>query len=224
VKNKMKTTSSPSAEPCGEQSDAAWFCIRTHLKHEHIAGAHLRKIPGVEAFNPHLRIVRSTRRGPRQSTESLFPNYVFARFALESMLEKIRYTPAVKVVLQFGDRVPAIPDSVIEDLRQGVDELSSTVLTEAPVEGEEVEIAMGAFIGTKALVMHVLPGKQRARILVDVMGRSVPAELSLNSVLFERRHAARIALDPAESNSKETQMQQPIFPRALRPLEIPIMV
>ena len=115
------------------------------------------------------------------------------------MLEKIRYMPAVKVVLRFGDRVPEIPDAVIEDLRQGLTELSSQVLTDAPVEGEEVEIATGAFVGTKALIAHVLPGKQRARILLDVMGRSVPAELSLDCVLFNRRNAARIALSRAES-------------------------
>jgi len=204
VKTKMKTTSSPSAEHCVNR-DAAWFCIRTHLKHEHIAEAHLQKIPGVEAFNPQLRLLRSTRRGRRWSTESLFPNYLFARFPLESMLEKIRYTPAVKVVLQFGDRVPEIPEPVIEELRQGVAELSSAVLTEAPEAGEEVEIAAGAFVGTKAMVTNVLPGKQRARILLDVMGRSVPAELSLDSVLFERRTAARIALNPAETSLVDTE-------------------
>jgi transcriptional antiterminator RfaH len=198
---KMETTSSPTAELWRGRSDAGWFCIRTHLKREHIAEAHLRKLPGVEVFNPQLRLLRSTRRGRKWFTESLFPNYIFARFVLDAMLEKIRYTPAVKVVLQFGDRVPKIPDPVIEELRQGVTGLSSTVLTDAPIEGEEVEIAKGAFVGTKGMVTQVLPGKQRARILLDVMGRSVPAELSLDCVLFNRRTAARIALEQTESGS-----------------------
>src|SRR6266480_8055386 len=157
----MEGTSSPVAELCTCRGDEAWRCIRTHTKREHIAAAHLRQIRGVEVFNPQLRLLRSTRRGRRWSTESLFPNYLFARFALKSMLEKVRYTPAVKVVLRFGDRVPEIPDAVIEDLRQGVAELSSNVLTDAPVEGEEVEIAIGAFVGMKGLVTCVLPGKQR---------------------------------------------------------------
>jgi transcriptional antiterminator RfaH len=131
------------------------------LKHEHIAAAHLRQIPDVEVFNPQLRLLRSTRQGRRSSTESLFPNYVFARFVLETMLEKVTYTPAVKVVLRFGDRISEIPDAVIEDLRQGVEELSVQLLTDAPVEGEEVEVAVGAFAGMKALVTRVLPAKQR---------------------------------------------------------------
>jgi len=157
----MEDTSSRLAELCAWGKEPVWFCIRTHLKHEHIAAAHLRQIPGVEVFNPQLRLLRSTRRGRRWSTESLFPNYLFARCVLESTLEKVTYTPAVKVVLRFGDRVPVIPDAVIEDLRQGVAELSSNVLTDVPVEGEEVEIAIGAFVGMKGMVTCVLPGKQR---------------------------------------------------------------
>ena len=208
IKVETERTSSPMAELYTPRREPAWFCIRTHLKHEHIAAAHLRRIPDVEVFNPQLRILRSTRRGRRWSTESLFPNYVFGRFALEPMLAKVRYTPAVKSVLRFGDRVPEIPDAVIEDLRQGLTGLSSQVLTDAPVEGEEVEIAIGAFVGTKALVAYVLPGKQRARILLDVMGRSVPAELSLDLVLFNRRDPAKIALEQAETASAGRPMLQ----------------
>jgi len=216
----MKTTSSPSAELCSGRSDAAWFCIRTHLKREHIAEGHLRKMPGVDVFNPRLRLLRSTRRGRRWFTESLFPNYIFARFVLESMLEKIRYTPAVKVVLQFGDRIAEIPEPVIEELRQGVDELSSTVLTDAPVEGEEVEIATGAFLGTKGVVTQVLPGRQRAKILLDVMGRAVPAELSLEIVLFNRRNAARLALDRTGSGSvNQPELQESALPPAVLPVD-----
>jgi len=193
AKTEEKETSSPSAEPW---SDAipGWYCIRTHLKHEHIAEAHLRQIPGVEVFNPRLRLVRSTRRGRRSFTESLFPNYLFARFVQEAMLEKIQYTPAVKAVLRFGDEVPKIPDIVIEDLRRDLAEIGSQVFTDAPMEGDEVEIATGAFVGTKALVASVLPGKQRVRILLEVMGRSVPAELSLDVVLFNKLNGAQIVL------------------------------
>lgn len=187
VKMEEKETSSPSAELCIDRDVLpAWHGIRTHLKHEHIAEAHLRRIPGVEVFNPRLRLLRSTRRGRRWFTESLFPNYLFARFVQETMLEKVKYTPAVKAVLRFGDEVPKIPDIVIEDLRQGLAEIGSQVFTDTPEEGEEVEIATGAFIGMRALVTRVLPGQQRVQILLDVMGRSVPAELSLDCVLFNK--------------------------------------
>src|SRR6266550_4183314 len=104
----MEDTSSRLAEHCACGKEPVWYGVRTHLKHEHIATAHLRQIPGVEVFNPQLRLLRSTRRGRRWSTESLFPNYLFVRFVLESALDKIRCTPAVKIVVQFGDQVPEI--------------------------------------------------------------------------------------------------------------------
>jgi transcriptional antiterminator RfaH len=189
--------SSPLAELLSFCAEPRWFCLRTHLKREHIAAAHLRRMPGVDVFNPQVRLLRSTRRGRRWSTESLFPNYIFARFILDSLLEKVSYTPAVKFVLRFGGRVPQVPDTVIEHLRLDLLALDSQVLTDAPAAGDEVEVGIGAFVGTKAVIAHVLPGKQRARILIEVMGRSVPAELSLDLVLFNRRRAAEIALKQA---------------------------
>ena len=193
--------------------EPAWYCIRTHMKREHIAAAHLRQLPGVEVFNPQLRLLRCTRRGRFCNNESLFPNYLFARFDLELMLEKVSCTSAVKFVLRFGGRLPEIPDNVIGELKLQLVEVSSQILTDAPVEGEEVEIATGAFIGTKALVTHVLPAKQRVRILLEVMGRSVTTELSLDSVLFNRRNGAQLALGRAESVSEgRPVLQFPALP------------
>src|SRR5579859_4441575 len=172
MKTEMKLISPPIAEPCTDctkSEDSAWHCVRTQLKHEHIAAAHLKQIPGVEVCNPQLRLLRSTRQGRRWFLESLFPNYVFVRFALEAMWEKVSYAPGVNMVLRFGDQVPAIADSVIEELRREVAELDSKVLTDAPLQGDEVEIGSGAFAGMKGAVTRVLPGKQRAQILVEVM-------------------------------------------------------
>ena len=68
-------------------------------------------------------------------------------------------------------------------------------------EGEEIEINEGPFAGTTAVVAQVMPGKERARVLIDVMGRLVPAELNLGLVLFNRRNAAQIALEKAAERS-----------------------
>jgi transcriptional antiterminator RfaH len=174
----------------------------------------------VEVFNPQLRLVRSTRRGRVWCIESLFPNYLFARFVPPSMLEKIRYTPGVKVVLQFGDRLPVIPDSVIEELRQSLATDGARVFTDAPMEGEEVEIAVGPFQGIKGPVIRVLPAKQRVQILLDVMGRAVPAELSFESVLFKRRAAASVVLSRAEPLPALRALSRSL-PLESEPLSIP---
>jgi transcriptional antiterminator RfaH len=200
VKTEMEMNSSPSAELCSQTNSAAWFCVRTHLKHEHIAAAHLRLIPDVDVFNPQLRVLRPSRAGRRWSMESLFPNYIFVHFDLEAMLEKVVYSPGVKMVLRFGGRVPEVPESVMAELRRDLLELDNEVVTDTPAEGEEVEIIGGAFAGMKASVAHLLPGKLRAQILLEVMGRQVPAVLSLDMVLFKRKDAAQFALSQVESS------------------------
>jgi transcriptional antiterminator RfaH len=167
------------------------------MKREHIAAAHLRLIASVEVFNPRLRLLRSTRRGQVWSTESLFPNYLFARFGLEANLERVRYSPSVKLVVQFGDRVPSIPGSVIERLQGDLDAMSSRVLVEAPEIGEEVEVASGALKGLNGRVTRVLPAKRRAEILLDMMGRSVAAELNFDLLLFRKQEPAKLVLQGA---------------------------
>jgi transcription antitermination factor NusG len=184
----------------GPQGEGVWTCIRSHPKHEHIAAAQLSHIPGVEVFNPQLRLERQTRRGRMRSTESLFVNYLFARFEVETMLERVRYTPSVKAVVQFGDRIATISESVIEDLRQTLLENADTVFTDAPLEGDEAEISTGPFQGEKGVILRVLPARERVEILLDVMGRTLPTEFNLSSIIFKRRPAAQKML----SVSRET--------------------
>src|ERR1044071_4391039 len=171
-------------------NEPQWFCVRTHAKHEHIAAAHMLQIRGVEVFNPQLKIERLTRRGRVRSTESLFTNYVFARFILEASFEKVRYSPSVKTVVHFGERLAAIPDRVIDELRHTLAANDGTIFMEAPSQGDEAEISLGPFRGELGVVTRVLPARQRVEVLLDVMGRSIPAEFSLSSIIFRRRTAA----------------------------------
>ena len=185
------------------QMEPAWYCIRSQPKHEHIAAAHLRQIPGVEVFNPQLRLVRWTRRGRVTFTESLFPNYLFARFELPLLLEKVRYTSSVNSVLRFGDQVPFIADPVIAQLRRNLAEAETQVFTDTPFAGEEVEISAGPFQGASGIVTRVLPAKQRVQILLEIMGCSISAEFSLDSILSHRRNAADLVLRPADSGCRK---------------------
>ena len=181
------------------QAEAEWYCLRTHLKHEHIAAAQLRHLPGLRVFNPQLRIERLTRRGPVRSTESLFANYIFARFVLESMVERVRYTPSVKGIVAFGERPAVIATSVIDELRSTLAENSDTVFTDWPMEGEEVEVLQGPFSGEHVTIARVLPAHQRVEVLMEMLGRSVPVEFSLSSLLFRRRNPADCVLGLAHS-------------------------
>src|SRR5262245_118402 len=136
MKTAMETDSSPGAEHFA-QTAQAWYCVRTQQKHEHIAAAHLRQIPGVEAFNPQIELWRSTRRGSVRVVESLFPNYLFARFNLPALLEQVSYTPGVRTVLRFGCLTPEVPSAVIEDLQLDLLSVRGKELSDQLAQGEE---------------------------------------------------------------------------------------
>jgi transcriptional antiterminator RfaH len=183
------------------ETGSAWTCIRTHPKHEHIAAAQLSHVTGVDVFNPQLRLERQTRRGRMRTTESLFVNYLFARFVIETTLERVRYTPSVKTVLQFGERIATIPDAVIDELRQTLLENADTVFTDAPLEGDEAEISNGPFQGEKGVIVRVLPARERVEILLDVLGRPLPTEFRLSSIIFKRRIAAHRMLSAVKETA-----------------------
>lgn len=176
----------------------AWFCVRTHLKHEHIAAAHLERTGLVEVFHPRIRFTRSTRRGLVAFVESLFPNYVFAKFDWEQSLNLVQYTAGVAGVVHFGNDWPTIPSSVVEDLCSFFGEESVRQIPSAPDVGESVVISAGIFAGLEAVVTRVLPGQDRVAVLMDFLGRQSSVELRTTDVIRNSRERVNRYL-PLES-------------------------
>jgi len=164
---------------------AAWYCVRTKPKHEHIAAATLRKNMELETFLPRLRIERPTRRGPVRSIEPLFPCYVFVHCVIEERLDEIKHANGISGVVHFGGKIPVIADSIIEELQNcfEADELMTVEHRLTP--GCEVSVAGGAFDGMRAHVLRNMPAKRRVQILLDFLGQPTPVEVDRNSVVVE---------------------------------------
>src|SRR5438045_9291375 len=128
-------------------SEFAWFCVRSQPKHEHLAAANLRRNHQLEVVNPRIRFKRPTTRGPIWVTESLFPNYLFARFDWKMSLETVRHTGGVAGVVHFGSFWPTIPDNSIAELRELVGEEEVRVIEQTIRVGDDVEVAAGSFAG-----------------------------------------------------------------------------
>ena len=157
----------------------AWFCVRTHPKHERIAAARLRNLISVEVFNPRLRLRRPTRRGPVWMIEPVFPCYVFARFDLARQLDSVRFAFGVRTVVAFGAKVPAVPDEVVESLRTEMGgELYERSLVDL-VPGEEIRVAAGPFCGLVGTVRQVLTPKERVQVLLRVQHEAVRVHLAV---------------------------------------------
>jgi transcriptional antiterminator RfaH len=172
-------------------SAAAWFCVRTHPKHEHIAAAQLRQEPDIEVFLPRIRYRRSTRSGPAWVNEALFKDYLFARFELSTALRRVKHSRSVRDVIHFGDRWPTVPEIIIAQLQDamGGEDLR---LVEDPLQpGDNVRIASGAMSGLEAVVTRVMPSKQRVALLLDFLGRQTAVEMNRNDLTFVAEDESR---------------------------------
>ncbi len=166
----------------------AWYCVRTKPKHEHIAAANLRRNLGLEVFSPCLKLERNTRAGIRRVTEPLFPCYLFVRCALEKSFDSIQHANGVAALVHFGGRVPQIANSIIEELQALFPGEEPLLVEDHIIPGEEIAVGEGPFTGMKAVVMRVLPARQRVQVLLEILGRPAPLELDWNFVVRENRH------------------------------------
>lgn len=166
--------------------DLAWYCARTKPKHEHIAAACVRDRLGLEVFYPRLRLERATQRGVVRVVEPLFPCYIFVRCVLAQNLNEIQYSSGISTIVHFSTNIPTVPDPIIEELQDCFEGEEPMSTREAIVPGMEVLVAEGAFEGMHALVLRVLPAKQRVQVLLSVLGRPIPVEINRSSVTLEQ--------------------------------------
>ena len=169
----------------------AWFCVRTHPKHEHIASEHLVEMCGLEVFNPKIRLQRSTTRGLVWFTESSFPGYIFARFALGEDLDAVKHCPSVSNVVRFGSGYPIVPDAVVEDLRQLFGPEQLLISSSSIAEGDTVRIVGGAFHDLLAVIKSVSPQKNRVQALLEFLGTTAVVELAIHDLVLEDHYPPR---------------------------------
>jgi len=182
----------------------AWYCARTKPKHEHIAAANVRQNLGLEVFHPRLRMERATQRGVMRVVEPLFPCYIFIRCVLEENFGDVRHTNGISSLVHFGQKIPTVPDSIIEELRECF-EADDPMTVEDPISpADEVVFVEGAFIGMRAFVLRIMPAKKRVQVLLDVLGGPTPVEVERKAVVLERNTLADfVPVLAAQSRERE---------------------
>jgi len=163
---------------------AAWYCMRSKTKREHIAAAFVLQQCEIEVFAPRIPVLRKTRHGRRTFLEALFPGYFFARFCWGQSGRRILATQGVTGVVRFGQNAPVVPDGVIADLQMAVVEVaSSDDHGHGLEEGEIVEILNGCFKGAIATVRTASRRPDRVSVLIDFLGRSLTLDVARSSIV-----------------------------------------
>jgi transcriptional antiterminator RfaH len=172
---------------------SAWYCARTKPKHEHIAAANLCKNLNLEVFNPRLRIERATQRGVVRVVEPLFPCYIFVRCVIEEKISEIKHANGISSLVHFGNRIPMVADSVIEELQECFEAEEPMTVENRLSPGDEVAVADGAFAGMRAFVLRNMPARRRVQVLLDILGRPTPVEVDRSSLVLARNSLADLA-------------------------------
>ena len=145
----------------------SWHLIHTHPRQETRAETNLRSL-NIETYVPMYKKVRFNQITGKSACEyrALFPRYVFARFKINDMYHKVRFTRGVQDLVRFDAR-PAIVDEEIIDLIRSRQETESVIKIEEFHAGERVVIRNGPFERLAAVFQRQTSDAARVVLLLD---------------------------------------------------------
>ena len=165
-----------------------WICVRTRQKRERIAAAHLGRLAGIEVFGPTMRYRKMTRRGSIWFREPLFPSYLFVRLNLQQHQRDVAIAEGVAAIVRFGMMPATIPDQAMSDLKQLIPEQELLIPAPQLTPGVQVVLSDPLFLGMRAIVTQVIPGRERVKVLLDFLGSTSVIETRISNVLVETDH------------------------------------
>lgn len=162
-----------------------WYAVYTLPKQEDRAESNLRAW-GVETFYPKSK-VRKFNDWIMQfeyKTKALFPRYIFARFQMNNLYHKVRFTRGVHSLVSFGDSPTPLPDEIISVIRSRMDEDGMVVLGERILPGDDVLIKGGVLKGFTGVFERQIKDAERVQILLNTI--SYQAHVVLDANLIEK--------------------------------------
>jgi transcriptional antiterminator RfaH len=148
-----------------------WFAVHTRPRQEALAEEHLRR-QCYEVYCPRIRQQRRSRGRWRQSTEPLFPRYLFVHLTPgQDNFSPVRYSTGVRDFIRFGGTPGRVPEVLIDEIRRHEDrELGVHVAREQWQRGDAIEIVAGPFAGSRG-IFTAASGAERVVILLTLLGR-----------------------------------------------------
>jgi len=154
-------------EVCG---DFPWYAVQTKPKQECRAEQNLR-VWACETFAPTISerspLKIGTQTGYRNAP--LFPGYIFARFATQQDLWRIRRTSGVHDVVTFGNLPARVDDDIIALLRTRVAESERQGPVPHFLPGEHVRIQDGPLRNLVGIFERELNGFERVAVLLSTI-------------------------------------------------------
>jgi len=153
-----------------------WYALYTKPHKEHHVSSFLES-KGLETYLPTVQV----RKNGQRKTEPYFSCYLFARFDPADAFPEIRWTPGLRRILNFGGQLAPVSDEVISSIRKRLAEMGElSYQFPAFKQGDRVAITGGPLRDFDAIFDQSLSSRERARVLVEFLGRWTPCEVSLD--------------------------------------------
>jgi transcriptional antiterminator RfaH len=121
---------------------------------------------------------------PQISGTPLFSSYLFGKFSLDS-LASVSGAYGVNRVVRFGKYPAEVDESVIEEIRNRTFALPAV---KEFSRGDRVKVTSGAFNGWEGMFDCRIPGKQRAKIMLNTV-------FSANATCYQVTRGAAMSLE-----------------------------
>ena len=149
-----------------------WYAIYTKPHKEDLVRSLLEE-RGVETYLPTIRVKKNGQR----KIEPFFSCYLFVHLDPEAT-SSVRWTPGLRRLVGFGEAPAVIPDEVISLIQRRIAKMGELdYATYRFNQGEQVVITGGPFKYLEAVFDRAVSGRDRAMILVDILGRSTRCEV-----------------------------------------------
>ena len=124
----------------------------------------------IEFFYPTLKVQPVNPRS--RKIKPYFPRYLFIQTNLSETCSSIlKWMPGTIGLVCFDNYPASIPDRLIEAIRQHVQKLNGKDFTNPRFRrGDAVRVAEGVMAGLRGIFDLSLPGSQRARVLLKILG------------------------------------------------------
>ena len=143
---------------------------------------------GFECFYP--RSYGSSSNSHRRNLRPYFPGYLFIQTDMEQVgASTFQWMPFSSGLLSFGGVPATVPDHLIRAIRRHVDEINADYKEQTSdlKPGEVVIIQTGPFQGYEAIFDIRLPGRDRVRVLLNLLQmRQVNLEIPATQIQRKR--------------------------------------
>ena len=164
-----------------------WYAVSCKLRQEAVAEENLLR-QGFRAYLPRVRMRQRRRTRWIDAVEVLFPRYIFIRIdPLRHSTATIRSTRGVVGLVRFGGQPAAVPDAVMDALRERENAASGLHEDQRPLfnAGEAVKLVDGPLSGMEG-VFTERDGDKRVVVLLELLGKA-------NRITISRDWIARAA-------------------------------